>query len=193
MHLVGERDARAAWRTRARTRMVASQSPGVLGKCAGATSSLRASSRAIWICVDDDQVVEHARARWSPIRDPAHRVRHVPVEAGEEAEPVLAGQRAAPAGARDRVHAARLAARRSAAARTRRRRTRAHGELVRGAHTGDAAAEDDHPAPHSPRIACAARHRAQLVERRLPSRRSRVRSPSSASLPRIPSHGFADS
>ena len=56
----------------------------------------RARSRS---AVDGDEVVEDPVAG-PRVGDAPHRVGQVPVEAGEEAEAVLAGQRAAPAGAR---------------------------------------------------------------------------------------------
>ena len=77
------------------------------------------------------------------VRRSPHRVRDVVVEAGEEAEAVLAGERPAPAGrgAGDR-DAARLAAERLAL--VDRDLEAALGELVRGCQPGHPPAEDRH-------------------------------------------------
>ena len=89
------------------------------------------------------EVVEHGPAA---VRYPPHRVRHVLIEAGEEAEAVLGRQVLAVAGAgvRDR-QAARLAA--GDVARLEHDDLEAAlGQLVRGGEAGDAASEDRHPA-----------------------------------------------
>ena len=92
-----------------------------------------------------DEVVPDA-VRVAGERDPAHRVRHVVVEAGEEAEAVLARQRLAPArGGAGHRDAARLAAERLALVDV--HAEAALDELVRGREARHAAAEDGHPLP----------------------------------------------
>ncbi len=99
-----------------------------------------------------DEVVRDGSGR--PVRDPAHRVGDVTVEAGEEAEPVFAGQVLAAVLARPRHRKApRLAAG------NRKELVDldvevALDQLVGGAEARDAAAEDDdlgtHGSNHSP-------------------------------------------
>ena len=145
MHLVSERDVQAG-----------GEREGEAGDCLPIGLVVREMRRghkfiARVIARDlelrrDDEVVEHPM-RLVAIRDAAHRVRNVLVEARKETEPMLAGQSASPAGPRDRIHAARFAAGQ--------RPQLVHddvesasGQLVGGGHTGNAATEDHHLVSH---------------------------------------------
>ena len=142
------RDADAAWRARARTAASPRQSPASRGSAPAPRARAWPPSRAIWICVGGDQVVEDA-VRLARVRDPGHRVGQVAIEAREEAKAVLARQRPPPTGARRSRPCCAPCPPPRGAARRRRPRSRAARQLMGGAQAGDPAADDDHFAGHA--------------------------------------------
>ena len=113
----------------------------------GRADDLRTASAGHLHPASRHQVREHTIAL-APERDPAHRVRDVAIEAREEAKAVLAGQITAPVRPRPRHrHAPRFPSGGRAGFEDHDLEI-ALRELVRRAHPGDPASENEDPVRH---------------------------------------------